>query len=55
LQLADEVERRRLTDSDAEGSTMHHKNTNWIYVGIGILIAFGFLAWQLSKVASSNV
>jgi hypothetical protein len=55
LQLADEVERRHLTEKDADGVNSNPKNTNWIYVGIGILIAFIILAWQLSKVAGSNV
>lgn len=55
LQLADEVERKRLTEKEAEVVNSTQKNTNWIYVGIGILIAFIILAWQLSKVAGSNV
>jgi hypothetical protein len=55
LQLAEEVERKKLTERDADGVSLTHPNTNWIYVGIGILIAFGVLAWQLSKVTGSNV
>jgi hypothetical protein len=55
LQLAEEVERRRLTEKDVDNATANPKNTSWIYVGIGILIAFAVLAWQLSKVANSNV
>lgn len=56
LQLAEEVERKKLTERDADGvSLTQPNNTNWIYVGIGILVAFGVLAWQLSKVTGSNV
>jgi hypothetical protein len=55
LQLAEEVEKRRLTEKEADSTNVQPKNTNWIYVGIGIAIAFVLLAWQLSKVTGSNV
>jgi hypothetical protein len=54
--LADEVERRRLAER-SEGMPVNApaSSTTWVYVGVAALLALGFLAWQFSKVSSSNV
>jgi hypothetical protein len=55
LQLAEEVERKRLTEKEPDSASVSQKNNNWIYVAIAIAITFAILVWQLSKVAGSNV